>query len=581
MEPRPLINALLEQVSELAKGYPKKPINIIFEAPPGYGKTVGAIFLFGELLKQGVVSAHCHVLPLRAIVRDFYECKLLNALGGGNLEACEMRGGDGSILIDIRNLFEDLGLSKEDIAYQMGEVIEIDRKGKSPLFDARYVVTTLDSFLYNFFKFPVKELLSIRKHYAIPRLRIFLSSIYFDEAHMVLEESEDARLRTAVREMIEVISKSGIPLIISSATMSDELIKSLIHGIKMGGVVVTLGTDDREEGNIVYVRDQDFIDKASRVKWSIKTIYDRDLEDKVNEETSKGFKVFVASDTVRDAIERYKRLRKSSEYEIILLHGKLTRRDRNIALNKLRKHMRGSKPVVVMSTSVMEAGVDMSFDVLISDVSRVPSLIQRAGRVCRDLECEEAPVYVVKDKSDGDVVEFLEKNENISLRIPLDYHGVKGYKSLLNRFPTLLENSVDPDLRRLSTSLYVDMWTLNNILRGYEYSPVRAPILELILEDFEGIEDSLSVSVNVVNELISSNCVKNVVAVCDDERKFEVICDVDEIVQRSKSNLKLNLASYMKKILNYLKKEARCSELVGLMIKRECYINGIGLTTVR
>ena len=52
-------------------------------------------------------------------------------------------------------------LKSDDIGYQMGEYLEGIKK--TPLFDAKYIVTTIDSLLYNFFRIPVTEIFEWRR----------------------------------------------------------------------------------------------------------------------------------------------------------------------------------------------------------------------------------------------------------------------------------------------------------------------------------------------------------------------------------------------------------------------------------
>ncbi|MCL7389801.1 MAG: DEAD/DEAH box helicase, partial [Thaumarchaeota archaeon] len=244
---RPLINELLDVVSKLSKKYPEKSVNIILSAPTGYGKTVAGPLVFRELVLENVAFAQHHVMPLRAIVRDFYARKLLKALKESPRED--------EVLELINRALRQSGLDINFIAYQMGEFIESEYAKKDPFFEARYVVTTLDSYVYNLLRVPVAEMFRSLKHYVIPRTRIFLSSAFFDEAHMLLGESVDEKLYVVVRGILEYLASVKIPVILASATMSNNMVNEL-RDLLRDAVVIKLSNRDYKSGNQIEVFDK-------------------------------------------------------------------------------------------------------------------------------------------------------------------------------------------------------------------------------------------------------------------------------------------------------------------------------------
>jgi CRISPR-associated endonuclease/helicase Cas3 len=334
-------------------------------------------------------------MPLRAIVRDFYVKKLLRAL---RVEISREPPGD-EVLELIRRAFQQIGLDADSIAYQMGEFIESKYARKDPLFEARYVVTTFDSYAYNLLRVPLTEMFRSVKHYVIPRSRIHLSSAFFDEAHMLLGEVSEERLFVVVREILEYLARAKIPVILASATMSSSAIDYFKNVLKDVVIVKLSNRDYRSEG-LVEVFDENFVSAVTSVKWRVETIRESEVVDKAASYLSRGLNVLVVSDTVRGAVERYRALKarikqENLNAELVLVHAKLTRGDREGALRKLEEAF-SKRPVCLVATSVVEAGVDVSFDALITDAKRVESFIQRSGRVCRNPERRDG-VYACRD----------------------------------------------------------------------------------------------------------------------------------------------------------------------------------------
>ncbi|MCS6962158.1 MAG: CRISPR-associated helicase Cas3' [Deltaproteobacteria bacterium] len=104
--------------------------------------------------------------------------------------------------------------------------------------------------------------------------------------------------------------------------------------------------------------------------------------------------VLVSANTVATAQEIFNLLRKNSKYTVHLIHSRFTQVDRSKAettvLNLLRDPSACSK-LVCVSTQVIETSLDISFDVLITELAPLDSLIQRFGRVNRRSPMAQSP----------------------------------------------------------------------------------------------------------------------------------------------------------------------------------------------
>lgn len=483
MAKRLLVETLLAKVEEI---YCRKrePALVALEAPTGYGKSYAAPEVFQVLRDCHYAERFIHVLPLRAIVKDVVD-KLVERIERGDLKI-------------------------EEVAYQMGERL-LDVK-KAPLYDATYVVSSLDSFLYNLYKIPVAEIFHPRKHYAIPRLRIFLSGVYFDEAHMALA-TEERDLASAAEVFVETAPLAKIPLVVASATLGSKTRSKL----EKTGYVVRLGRGGTK-GRVEEVLDSDFVNEALSVKWITKTVQEDQVVKIAKEHSAR---VFVAIDDVRKVVEIYRQL----DGDAVLIHGLLTHGHRLRALERLK-----SCRCHLVATSAVEAGVDVSLDVLITDARSAKSVVQRAGRICRKNNCGVAYVYIIKERASNYVLKYAEKS--INWRLPIDYNGAKGYEELID-----VEESQLGDERNkakfsaILRTLFVASSTLDRILKEHRYALFRTLIITAYVGDVSP-ENAVTLDVDRA-ESIPPNCIERRIAVRKDDH-VEIDCkDVHSCVDRA------------------------------------------------
>ena len=113
-----------------------------------------------------------------------------------------------------------------------------------------------------------------------------------------------------------------------------------------------------------------------------------------------GKKVLVIANTVSYAQELYRMCLGNSDYsgEIRLLHSRFIRRDRKEKEEQILQDGRYDvkKSCIWISTSLVEASLDIDFDILLTELSEVCSLFQRMGRTYRSREYQgEEPNVVV------------------------------------------------------------------------------------------------------------------------------------------------------------------------------------------
>ncbi len=111
-----------------------------------------------------------------------------------------------------------------------------------------------------------------------------------------------------------------------------------------------------------------------------------------------GQRVLVIANTVREAQELYRTLQKAGWQKLALLHARFILRDR------MRKEESVSHPeqgTIFIATQVVEVSLDISYEVLITEIAPVDALVQRMGRVNRQGEQAPAPVLIYSQWSEG------------------------------------------------------------------------------------------------------------------------------------------------------------------------------------
>ncbi len=110
-----------------------------------------------------------------------------------------------------------------------------------------------------------------------------------------------------------------------------------------------------------------------------------DLEMLKNSVLHENCSVLVILNTIDDTKELYKLLLEElDKEELLLLNTHLTPQHRKLKVYLAKRRLRYNKRVVVISTQLIEAGVDIDFPVLYRDFSTISSIVQSAGRCNRN-----------------------------------------------------------------------------------------------------------------------------------------------------------------------------------------------------
>lgn len=343
--------------------------NVILTVPTGAGKTWASIipFLYAQQTrKSDFPQKMIYSLPLRTLANSIY-----------------------SDVSKVLNEKEIIGKSSIHTGeYKNDEHFEND-----------IIFSTIDQTLSNFLCFP----LSLSKRQANINAGALIGSyLVFDEFHLL-----DPNLSMATTLGMLRTLKNLCRFCIMTATLSDEYINKL-----------------KEAVNAEVVSINDFPEDAAIIK-SLKIPEGHDVKKSVivNDETINAQlilkrhkkKTIVICNRVEKTQQLYNDLISLTGFEtlseinhinIICLHSRFFDDDRKKKEEDLKRLFgkKNEKSAILISTQVIEAGMDISCDTMHIEISPVNSFLQRAGR-CARWEGEFGEIYVY------DILELDEKEQ--------------------------------------------------------------------------------------------------------------------------------------------------------------------------
>lgn len=188
---------------------------------------------------------------------------------------------------------------------------------------------------------------------------------------------------------------------------SPDLLAYIIYGLKeiqdYGGkfdiMTATLAPavlDLLKENNIKFIISKHaFLDNKINHRHKVKTMH-QELTSEDILKLDQNQKTLVIVNTVTKAIELYNDLKQANK-NVHLIHSHFTRKDRSIKEHEINDFAHNSDSHGIwIGTQVVEASLDIDFDLLITELSELNSLFQRMGRCYRkrNYEGQNPNVYV-------------------------------------------------------------------------------------------------------------------------------------------------------------------------------------------
>jgi len=265
----------------------------------------------------------------------------------------------------INNFFEKLRkASNEEVAkyfYFLDTELKEDHEKLSNLyfvenFTAPYNITTIDQFLLAF--------LQVGKYYT-KRVMFRNSGLIIDEVHL---------LNPLMLDLLTFFVKKyatayNFKILFMSATLPSALVKYLCENFKINRFL------DYSKG----------YEEKRRVLWEYIDDQIENYVESIIKERQKGKKVLVIVNTVEDANKLGKKLENDYKLsygeEFIVFHARSMYKDR-IKKEKWLKNNQ-EKPHIAITTQVCEVSLDLSYDIMFTELASLPALVQRFGRVNR------------------------------------------------------------------------------------------------------------------------------------------------------------------------------------------------------
>jgi len=322
---------------------------VVLQAPTGAGKTWAAIapFLYSRQLLNPIADRLIYALPLRSLA--------------SNLHESTSRAKDAGTKISL----------------------QIGGDANDPFFESDIVFTTIDQLLSSYLLHPVglSPRLDNINAGALPGALIVL-----DEIHLL---DPAAALGSAI-EMLHTL-KGFSQFVLMTATLSTPAAEWLAQCL--GAELIGLPSDEiaalpAQNGRVRTWNYRQETLSAARI-----------LDGNQDRRT------IVLTNTVSQAQRIYREIRlllPAGARPLFLLHSRFLPADRKETEAELNTHFGPgalSSNAILVTTQVIEAGVDISAEELHTEIAPLNALIQRAGRVARYTSRNQGAVYVYEASS--------------------------------------------------------------------------------------------------------------------------------------------------------------------------------------
>lgn len=319
----------------------------LIEAPTGIGKTFMALHLALEIGKVKNKKRIINALPMTSIIDQTFE-EYSNII-------------DDTILMK----YHHLSYSKEYINIDEEKEAEVNYSKQKNIFinkswsEDKVIVTTFNQILNIFYSNKNSELI---KFWTIRD-----SVIIFDEIQAIPRV-----LLKDFSETIKYLSEEfNIDFILMSATIPD--IKNYY-----------------DNSIICELLDNKYYSLEFNNRYALELHKLIDTEDKLIAEIINQYRnnnsVLAVVNSKKLALNIYEKLKKEIKQtkNLFLLSSLFIPKHRKIIINCIKRKLKQKNKIVMISTQVIEAGVDLDFDIGFREFSPFYSIIQTAGRVNRE-----------------------------------------------------------------------------------------------------------------------------------------------------------------------------------------------------
>lgn len=367
-EPEGKLNVLRSEISEdILKRSKEDGLGIYkLDLPTGAGKTLLS-------LRYGI-----NQMNYQDKDRFFYVTSFLSVLEQNASEMREILNNDNFVLEHHSNVVDD----KDEIENDDRDD-ELDVVKKKFLLDdwtSPVILTTMVQFYNSLFK---------GKSANITRFKSLINSvIILDEWQSI--PTEFLYITNLSLNFMKLVMKTTI--VLSTATQPTNASDTLKHKLFYGNL-------KGEKADIIEYKNYDFsaFERAKlKIYGDIRKMYGiEDIKDLVLENSDKSNLIILNTKSV---VKKLYDLLEEDYYEgdLYYLTTNLTASDRLKKIGEIKKRLKDGDKICLVSTQLIEAGVDLDFDMVIRSLSGMDSIIQAMGRCNREGKKKEAYTYLVK-----------------------------------------------------------------------------------------------------------------------------------------------------------------------------------------
>lgn len=367
-----------------------RPSFTIIENETGSGKTEAALALADITASKFGFNGLFFAQPTRVTSDAIFSrvARWLSRSGSSDAVSTVLAHGKSEFNDEFRELTTSgfSSIHDDDVASDRTQLEAIQWfQGRKTGLLASVVVGTIDQILFATLQ---------SRHNVLRHLGLAGKVVIIDEIH-----AADSYMRVYTTCLLEWLGLYGVPVIALSATLPSATRKELIDAYYQGASGYD-GTSPTLDDSPVYPRitwtdghttktvapEHDGLNRTTYVTFSEGDL--PEMADKALDLSADGGCIGIICSTVSRAQELY-RLISAQEDATELLHARFLTSDRvdleGSLVHQLGRKASDARPekLIVVSTQIIEQGLDLDFDAMISDIAPTDLIIQRIGRLHR------------------------------------------------------------------------------------------------------------------------------------------------------------------------------------------------------
>ena len=312
--------------------------------------------------------------------------------------------------------------SSSDTSMELNKLLEtgdnkalIDYAFSENSFEHPFIITTFNQ---------VFETLINNQNTKLIKLTNFKKRIFLIDEYQAISHTQHYFNMNLLKKFCEMYDSYAI---ISTATMPNFDVN--FNELKNQNLKIMF----KENKKPIELLDYSFFKRDVFNRYRINFIGELDLNGLVNNINKSNDNTLVVVNTINTSQELYNSISNSKNFDnIYLINSNITPKDRVKILSKIKESLKNKdEKTIVISTQVIEAGVDISFPVLFRDAAPPSSIIQANGRGNRNGEFGIIDSYL-----------FLFLNENGRYDCDMVYQNLIGNKiknDIINKIDAIEE----------------------------------------------------------------------------------------------------------------------------------------------